>query len=119
MGVPQNDWRSGIRSNMSSGSLHVVTLAGCNGYLDQGHYLKISLVLTMERQMLEHELLQLSSDDLEARMIKTSSNHEVFWQARNVNGRADHVELTDGAPVIGLGQVSSAPITSSDTNGMR
>ncbi|KAF1913877.1 hypothetical protein BDU57DRAFT_597130 [Ampelomyces quisqualis] len=107
MGESQNDEPSEARSEKISGSLHAVKLAGCNGYIDQGHYLKISLVLAMERQLLEHELQQLSSQELEARMLKTSSIHEAFWQSQNGNGKITHDEMPAGSPVTGLGHVSS------------
>jgi formyltetrahydrofolate hydrolase len=59
---------------------------GCQ-YKNLGHYLKISLVLTMQSYILEQELLKLSSKELEARMLSVSSNHEQLWEAEHARGK--------------------------------
>jgi hypothetical protein len=86
--------------------------------VDYNHYMEVSFVLAMERQMLEHELLKLSSEELRARMLQTSSAHQAFWTAQYGNGKASLDGLPDGGPVTGLGHVSSTPISLSDTNSM-
>jgi hypothetical protein len=56
-------------------------------YKNLGHYLKISLVLTMQRYILERELLKFSEKELEERMLSVSSEHEQLWEAEHARGK--------------------------------
>jgi hypothetical protein len=56
-------------------------------YKNLGHYLKVSLVLTMQSYILERELLKLSEKELEERMLSVSSKHELLWEAEQARGK--------------------------------
>jgi hypothetical protein len=48
-------------------------------YQNINHYLRISLILTMQKDLWEHDLLNLSLTDLDTRLREITSIHEQFW----------------------------------------
>jgi hypothetical protein len=48
----------------------------------------------MQKDLWEHELLKLSSEELKERMIEVSSVHQQLWHAKRGKGQAHHDGLS-------------------------
>jgi hypothetical protein len=65
---------------------HPTPAADDGQYNNRQHFLKVSLIIAMQKDIWERELLQLSDKDLEERMFSISSEHEKVWQAKHGRG---------------------------------
>jgi hypothetical protein len=78
---------------------HLTSAADDGKYKNRQHFLKVSLIIAMQKDVWEHELLQLSEEDLEERMFSISSEHEKVWQAKH--GRGSHTQNGVGNNIHG------------------
>jgi hypothetical protein len=65
-------------------------------YKNLGHYLKMVLVLAMQKDIWEQELLKLSEKELEDHMLNLSSKHEQLWESKHGRGGYPHNGVSNG-----------------------
>jgi hypothetical protein len=78
---------------------HHESVPGGARYKNLGHYLKLVLVLAMQKDIWEHELLKLGEKELDDLMLSLSSKHEQLWESKH--GRGDYSQNGVANNVLG------------------